>query len=91
MSRRRKITVILDHLNQNVPTQLLAQIDCLFVLPFTDYERAVLVRNMIAMEYTIEEIIGLAKSNLDHVLLFNLYKIGHDENIVDYYHIDQIN
>ena len=88
MSRRRNITVILDQLNQNVPTHLLANIDCLFVLPFTDCERAVLVKRMVGMEYTNMEIVKMAKSNINCVLLFNLYKGAHEENIVEYYQIN---
>jgi len=89
MGRRRNITIILDHLTQHVPTHLLAQIDLLFVLPFTDCERAVLVREMVGMEYTNMEIVKMAKSNVSHVLLFNLYKVAHEKTIVEFYRIDQ--
>lgn len=85
LGRHYNITVILD-LTQNVPTEFLVQIDCLFVFPFTEYERSVLVRKMVGIEYTNEEIVKMAKTNNNDVLLFNLYKV-HEKNIVEFYRI----
>jgi len=86
MGRHHNITVILDHL-QVIPLSFYAQIDFLFVLPFTDHERAVLVRKIVGTEYTADAIMSLAKNNLDHVLLFNLYKKAHEKIIVEFYQI----